>query len=227
MRRKVAIIGGGEEARLTVLRLAELDLLEVTVCHSDRERAESIADDVNGAAALTGYEPRVEASDRLESIAGAHLVAIATPAEGVRDAAVAVARHAPGAIVVVLSSPVGPLCHMVLDITRFTRQRVIGVGALVAWSRARGALSIGRGVSVHDVEVPGPAGEPDEVEPLASVAAAAAAGEIVDAILRDTRRALPCTVLCRGEFAVDGRFAAVPALIGAAGVERIVEPERP
>ena len=227
MRPKAAVIGGGEDAWLTVLRLAGLDLLNVTVCHSDVKRAEIIADDVNAAAALDGYEPRVEASDRLGSIAGAQLIVIATAADEVHDAAAAVARHAPGAIVVVLSSPVGPLCHIVLDTTRFTRQRVIGVGALVAWSRARGALSIGRGVSVHDVEVPGPAGEPDEVAPLPPVVAAAAAGQIVDAIVRDARRVLPCTVLCRGEFAVDGRFAAVPALIGAAGVERIVEAERP
>jgi malate dehydrogenase len=227
VRRRVAIIGGGEEARFTALRMAALDLLTITVFDHDAGRAEGIAEDVNAAAALGGYEPRVEASGRAESIAGSQLVAVATAAEEVRGAAGAIARHAPSATVVVLSSPVGPMCHMVLDTTRFTRQRVIGVGALVAWARARGALSMGRGVSVRDVEVPGPGGEPDDVERLAPVAAAAAAGEIVEAIVRDARRVLPCTVLCRGELGVDGRFAAVPALIGAAGVERIVEVERP
>lgn len=227
MRRKIAVIGGAAEGCLTALHLARLDLADITVVDSDAQDAERIADEVNGAAALSGYEPRVQAAAGLDAIAGAQVVALAAPAEQVNDAASAIARHAPGAVVVVLSSPVGALCHMVLDVTRFARQRVIGVGALVAWSRARAALAAGRGVSVHDVEVPGPAGEPDDVERLPPVVAAAAAASIVEAILRDSRRVLPCSVLCRGELGVDGRFAAVPALIGAAGVERIVEAQRP
>jgi malate dehydrogenase len=54
-------------------------------------------------------------------------------------------------------------------------------------------------------------------------APAAAAFEMVDAILRDRRRVLPCAVLLQGEYAVDGLFVGVPVVLGRGGMERIIE----
>jgi malate dehydrogenase len=46
---------------------------------------------------------------------------------------------------------------------------------------------------------------------------------MVDAILRDQRRVLPCAVLLQGEYGIDGVVAGVPVVLGAGGVERIIE----
>jgi len=54
-------------------------------------------------------------------------------------------------------------------------------------------------------------------------APAAATFEMVDAILRDRKRVLPCAVLLRGEYGVDGLFVGVPVVLGAGGMERIIE----
>ncbi len=54
-------------------------------------------------------------------------------------------------------------------------------------------------------------------------APAAATFEMVDAILRDRKRVLPCATLLQGEYGVTGLFVGVPVVLGAGGMERIVE----
>jgi malate dehydrogenase len=53
-------------------------------------------------------------------------------------------------------------------------------------------------------------------------APAASTFEMVDAILRDRRRVLPCAVLLKGEFGVDGLFVGVPAVLGEGGLQRVM-----
>jgi malate dehydrogenase len=53
----------------------------------------------------------------------------------------------------------------------------------------------------------------------------AAAAAIVDAIVLDEKRVLPCAVLLEGEYGIDGLYVGVPARLGAGGVEAIVELE--
>jgi malate dehydrogenase len=54
-------------------------------------------------------------------------------------------------------------------------------------------------------------------------APAASAFEMVDAILRDRRRVLPCAVYLQGEYGVDGLFVGVPVVLGAGGLQRVIE----
>jgi malate dehydrogenase len=56
-------------------------------------------------------------------------------------------------------------------------------------------------------------------------APAASAFEMVEAILLDRKRVLPCAVLLEGEFGTDGVFVGVPVVIGARGMERVFEIE--
>jgi malate dehydrogenase len=54
-------------------------------------------------------------------------------------------------------------------------------------------------------------------------APAAATAQMVEAIVRDKKRLLPCAAYCDREYGVGGYFVGVPAVLGAAGVERVVE----
>jgi malate dehydrogenase len=54
-------------------------------------------------------------------------------------------------------------------------------------------------------------------------APAASTFEMVEAILRDRKRVLPCAVLLSGEYGVDGLFVGVPVVLGAGGMERVIE----
>ena len=51
----------------------------------------------------------------------------------------------------------------------------------------------------------------------------AAVAEMVDGILLDQKRVLPCTALLEGEFGIDGLYIGVPVKLGAGGIEEIVE----
>ncbi len=53
----------------------------------------------------------------------------------------------------------------------------------------------------------------------------AAVAEMVDAVLLDQKRLLPCTALLEGEYGIDGLYIGVPVKLGAAGIEQVVELE--
>jgi malate dehydrogenase len=53
----------------------------------------------------------------------------------------------------------------------------------------------------------------------------AGVAEMVDSIVLDQKRVLPCAALCQGEFGIDRTFVGVPCRLGAAGIEEIVELE--
>jgi malate dehydrogenase len=48
---------------------------------------------------------------------------------------------------------------------------------------------------------------------------------MVDSIVLDQKRVLPCAALCKGEYGVEDLFVGVPVKLGAAGIEEIVEIE--
>jgi malate dehydrogenase len=56
-------------------------------------------------------------------------------------------------------------------------------------------------------------------------APAAATTQMVEAILKDKKRLLPCAAYCDSEYGVGGYYVGVPVILGAAGVERIIELE--
>jgi malate dehydrogenase len=54
-------------------------------------------------------------------------------------------------------------------------------------------------------------------------APSASAVQMAEAILKDQKRILPCAAYCDKEYGVGGYFVGVPVMLGAAGVEKIIE----
>jgi len=54
-------------------------------------------------------------------------------------------------------------------------------------------------------------------------APAAATAQMVEAIVRDKKRLIPCAAYCDREYGVGGFYVGVPVVLGAGGVERIIE----
>jgi malate dehydrogenase len=48
---------------------------------------------------------------------------------------------------------------------------------------------------------------------------------MIDSIVYDQKRVLPCAALCNGEYGIDGLFVGVPVKLGKEGVEEILEIE--
>jgi malate dehydrogenase len=56
-------------------------------------------------------------------------------------------------------------------------------------------------------------------------APAAATAQMVEAIVRDKKRLIPCAAYCDREYGVGGYYVGVPVILGSAGVEKILEIE--
>jgi len=54
-------------------------------------------------------------------------------------------------------------------------------------------------------------------------APAAATAQMVEAVVRDKKRLVPCAAYCDREYGVGGYFVGVPVILGSGGVEKIVE----
>jgi malate dehydrogenase len=46
---------------------------------------------------------------------------------------------------------------------------------------------------------------------------------MVDSIVLDEKRVLPCTALLEGQYGIDGLYMGVPVKLGAGGIEEIIE----
>lgn len=235
MRRKITVTEG-ESSGAVARRLAERDFAEVVLLGD----VAGVAADVIAAAPLVGYEPAVSAGDWPDTT-GSTVVVVTDPPRADLEQ---LAERCPDAVVVVETDRPED-CRAVLDRTGFPRGRVIGLGGVLASARLRALLARELRVSVRDVwamvlggtgaaSVPvlAPTLTGPRVEnalrtaaaagPSGPIATSAAVAEIVDSILLERRRVLPCAVLCQGEYGIDNVFASVPVRIGAGGVERIV-----
>ncbi|MBM4165604.1 MAG: malate dehydrogenase [Ignavibacteria bacterium] len=54
-------------------------------------------------------------------------------------------------------------------------------------------------------------------------APSSAAVQMVEAIVKDKKRLLPCSVFCNGEYGLNDTFTGLPVILGKNGVEKIVE----
>lgn len=53
-------------------------------------------------------------------------------------------------------------------------------------------------------------------------APAAATAQMVEAVVRDKKRLIPCAAYCDAEYGVGGYYVGVPVILGSAGVEKII-----
>jgi malate dehydrogenase len=51
----------------------------------------------------------------------------------------------------------------------------------------------------------------------------AAAAQMVDSVMLDEKRVLPCTAYLEGEYGIDGLYMGVPVKLGSNGIEEILE----
>jgi malate dehydrogenase len=155
---KVAVIGAGFYGSTTAQRLAEYDLFDTVVLTDIIEgRPEGLALDMNQSRPVEGFETRIvgQTTGRdgtgYEVIAGSDIVVITaglprkpgmsrmdlieTNARIVRQVAENVARHAPDAVVIVVSNPLDEMTALAQIATGFPRQRVIGQAGMLDTAR--------------------------------------------------------------------------------------------
>ncbi len=156
-----------------------------------------------------------------------------------------IVKRSPNCILVIVSNPLDAMCEVARRVSKFPRERVIGMAGVLDSARMRAFIG--------DTMVPLPrystvAGIPiteliskERIEAIvdrtrnggaeivnllktsAWYAPGASAVEMVEAILKDKRKILPCAAYLQGEYGLKNLYVGVPVKLGRNGIEQIVE----
>jgi malate dehydrogenase len=155
---KVTVVGSGFYGSTTALRLAEYDIFETVVLTDIVEgKPEGIALDISQSRSIEGFETKVIGQSTTaegagyEAIAGSDVVVITAGlprkpgmsrmdligvnAGIVRGVAENVAKHAPGAVVIVVSNPLDEMTALAQIATKFPHNRVMGQAGMLDTAR--------------------------------------------------------------------------------------------
>ena len=155
---KVTVVGAGFYGSTTAMRLAEYNVFdEVVLTDIVEGKAEGLALDMNQSRPVEGFETLVVGQTTgldgsgYEAIAGSDIVVITaglprkpgmsrmdlieTNAKIVRQVAENVAKHAPNAVVIVVSNPLDEMTALTQLATGFPHSRVIGQAGMLDTAR--------------------------------------------------------------------------------------------
>src|SRR5688500_11955530 len=285
MNRKVTVVGGAGNAGATVARaIADKELADVVIIDIADQKAAGIALDMLEACPIEGSASRVVGygvnEEGWAQTASSDVVVITSGVPhkpgmsrddllnvnyGIMQSVTAqVVKHSPNTIIVPVANPLDAMCQAVYRLSKFPRERVIGMAGVLDSARMRTFIAMEMNVSVENIHafvlgghgdtmVPLPrystvAGIPitdllskDRIDAIAKrtadggaeitklvgtsawYAPGSAAAEMVEAILKDKKKILPCSVFLQGEYGVRDLFVGVPVKLGARGVEQIIQ----
>ena len=199
-RRKVTIVGGGNVGATCAQVLATRDFADVVLVDIVENLPQGKALDINQMGAVLDYEPNVLGSNGYEESAGSDVVVITA---GV--------PRKPG---------------MSRDDLVTTNEKIVGSVTEQVVSQSPNALLIVVSNPLDAMEQRTAKGGGELVNLLGTsawYAPGAAAAQMVDSIMLDEKRVLPCTAYLEGEYGLDGLYMGVPVKLGARGIEEIVE----
>lgn len=172
---KVTVVGAGFYGSTTAQRLAEYDVFETVVLTDIVEgKSEGLALDMNQSRPIEGFETGIVGATTgvdgsgYEAIAGSDIVVITaglprkpgmsrmdlieTNAKIVRGVSEQVAKHAPNAVVIVVSNPLDEMTTLAQLATGFPHNRVLGQAGMLDTARFTNNVATALGVPVSSVK---------------------------------------------------------------------------
>lgn len=184
MRRKVTVIGAGNVGATCAQEIARRDYADVVLVDIIPNFPQGKALDMNQAGAVLGYEPTITGSNGYEETAGSDVIVITagkprspgmsrddlvTTNEAIVTAVTKEAvRHSRNAVIVVVSNPLDAMCHVAKAVSRFPRNRVVGMAGILDTARFATFISHELDVSVKDVTAMVLGGHGDQMVPVVS-----------------------------------------------------------
>jgi len=287
MNRKVTVVGGAGNVGATVARaVADKELADVVIIDIADQKAKGIALDIYEACPIEGSDSRIigAGSDDAgwKETADSDVVVITsgvprkpgmsrddllqTNYKIMQAVTEQVIKYSPNCIIVPVANPLDAMCQAVYRLSKFPRERVIGMAGVLDSARMRTFIAMETGVSVENIHAFVLGGHGDTMVPLARYSTIAgiplpdypgmtrekidaiskrtadggaeitklvgtsawyapgsAAAEMVEIILKDKKKIVPCSVFLQGEYGIKDLFVGVPVKLGARGVEQIIE----
>ncbi len=282
-RAKIAVIGAGGNVGASVAlwcAIKELgDVVAVDIRINDMLPVDGRMLDLAQCGPMERFDANITATDDYSRIAGAEVVVvtagiprkpgmsrddlIGTNVKIVKAVSENIKKHAPAAVVIVVSNPLDAMVYTAWKATGFATNKIIGQAGCLDVARFKTFIAMETGFSVEDINALLLGGHGDTMVPLPRYTnicgipvtqfisearlneiverAKAGGGEIVkkmgtsgylapasgtvqmvEAIIKDKKRILPCAAYCDGQFGINGLFVGVPVVLGAGGVEKII-----
>src|SRR5256886_8583956 len=281
MDRKVTVVGGGGNVGAAVARgVEDKQLADVVVVDIADQKAAGIALDVLEACPIYGSDSRVLGAGDYAVSANSDIVVVTSGVPRkpgmsrddllnvnykiMQQVTEQVVKYSPNCIIVPVANPLDAMCQAVYRISKFPRERVIGMAGVLDSARMRTFIAIELNVSVENIHAFVLGGHGDTMVPLprystvagipitelmskeridaiskrtaeggaeitklvgtsAWYAPGSAAAEMVEIILKDKKKIVPCSVYLKGEYGISDLFVGVPVKLGARGVEDIIQ----
>jgi malate dehydrogenase len=281
MNRKVTVVGGAGNVGATVARgVADKQLADVVVIDIADKKAAGVALDMLEACPIRGSDSRIMGTGDYAESANSDIVVVTSgmprkPGMS-RDDLLAVnykimqqvteqvVKYSPDCIIIPVANPLDAMAQAIYRLSKFPRERVIGMAGVLDSARMRSFIAHELNVSVENVHAFVLGGHGDTMVPLprystvagipitelmdtgtidrivartarggaeitelvgtsAWYAPGASVVEMVEAILLDKKKILPCSVFLQGEYGVRDLFVGVPCKLGARGLDKIIE----
>ncbi len=277
---KISVIGAGNVGGSVAQRLLEKNLCDVVLVDIVEGLPQGKALDLaqanavgNGSGSIVGTNGYAETADssvvvivsgmpRKPGMSRDELLTVNTKI--IQSVVQQVVDRSPTAILVIVTNPLDAMTYVAHRVSRFPKQRVIGMAGILDSARFRSFIAQELKVSVNNVQTMVLGGHGDFMVPLvryttvagrplgewmsqemvntlvertrnggaeilhllktgsAFYAPSAAIVEMVEAIMLDQKKILPCATLCEGKYGLNGLFMGVPVKLGAGGAEEIV-----
>ena len=281
MNRKITVIGSGHVGETIARSIADKELADVVLLDILEGVPQGKGLDLLEACPIEGSDSRVIGTNNYADTANSDIVVITAGLarkpgmsrddllmknyDIVKAVTEQVVAHSPKCILILVTNPLDAMCQVAYRVSKFPRERVIGMAGVLDSARMRAFIAMELNVSVEnthafvlgghgDTMVPLPrystvAGIPitellpkDKIDAIvkrtagggaeivkllgtgsAYYAPGSATVEMVDAILKDKKKILPCTVFLQGEYGIRDLFVGVPVKLGARGLEEIIQ----
>ncbi len=278
---KITVIGAGNVGATTAQRLAEKEFGDIVLVDIVEGLPQGKGLDLMEAGPIYNYDCKIIGTNSYEETDNSDLVVITSGlprkpgmsrddlvkvnTDIVMSVVGQVVEKSPDAILIVVSNPLDVMTYVTYKVSKFPRERVIGMAGVLDTSRMRNFIAMELNVSVENVHtfVLGGHGETiftlaryttvagihvtelipeDSLDAIvkrtryggaeivsllktesAFYAPAASIVEMIDSIVKDKKKILPCTVLCNGEYGFDDIFIGLPVKLGKRGLEQIIE----
>src|SRR5512147_926246 len=284
MNRKVTVVGGSGNVGMTVARaIAEKELADVVIIDIAEQKAAGVALDIYETCPIIGSDSRVIGGADWGAAAGSDIVVITSGKprkpgmsrddlvrdnfEIMKSIAPNLVQYCPNAIVVPVANPLDAMSQALFRLTKFPRERIIGMAGVLDSARMSTFVAMELKVSVENVHSFVLGGHGDTMVPLprystvagipitellskeridaivkrtrdggieivnyyktgsAYYAPSAAVAEMVESVLKDEKKILPCAAYLEGEYGMSGVYLGVPVKLGRKGVEKVMEIE--